>query len=71
MDKALWKSGSMVEFISGVGPMLTVVGYDSVGSVICKPLGSAQHERVYVSSALLIDAGRETESRSGRDDLAK
>jgi hypothetical protein len=69
MDKAFWKSGSMVEFISG-GRMLTVVGYDSVGSVICEPRGSTSHERVYVPSALLIDAGRETEPLSRRDDFA-
>jgi len=48
-----WKSGSLV--ILGMdGPSLRVVGYDSVGSVICEfPDADEPRSRIYVAPALL------------------
>ena len=48
-----WKSGSLVRIGSDRRPFC-VVGYDSVGSVICTPVGSGDgRDRLYVTPTLL------------------
>jgi hypothetical protein len=69
MDDVRWESGIIVQMTSG-GEALTVVGYDSVGSVICQGL-EPQRERLYVSPSLLTEvsldrARRELTSQSNR-----
>ena len=54
------KSGSLVELISG-GPTLSVVGYDSVGSVICERFDGPKQEPIYLPPDLLIDASPRSE----------
>jgi len=51
---ASWKSGSLVRLQSGSGAF-TVIGCDSVGSVICRPLGD-DHLGIYVPPSLLVAA---------------
>lgn len=53
-----WKIDSIVRFVSG-GEALRVIGRDSVGSVICRPLNGEAHQSVYVPPTLLVaaDAG--------------
>lgn len=53
--RASWKSGSIVRLLSG-GEAMKVLGYDSVGSVICRPLSDDRHLGIYVPPALLIAA---------------
>jgi uncharacterized protein YodC (DUF2158 family) len=51
--QSVWKSGSVVS-IGSDGTRLCVIGYDSVGSVICTPFESADgRERLYVTPTLL------------------
>jgi len=52
---ASWKSGSVVRLLSG-GEAMTVVGRDSVGSVICRPLNDECHLGIYVPPSLLVAA---------------
>jgi hypothetical protein len=48
-----WKSGALVTIASG-GRTLRVVGYDSVGSVICEFIDDAEKLlRLYASPSLL------------------
>lgn len=59
MDEAQpkWKSGSEVRLASG-SEALEVIGYDSVGSVICRPQDHERRVDLYVAPSLLIAAGR-------------
>lgn len=50
-----WKSGSIVRLLSG-GEALRVIGRDSVGSVICRPLDDDRHLGIYVPPSLLMPA---------------
>ncbi len=50
-----WKSGSLVRLSSG-GEAMTVVGSDSVGSVICRPVNDERHLGIYVPPSLLVAA---------------
>lgn len=50
-----WKSGSVVRLLSG-GETMKVVGCDSVGSVICRPLDDECHPGIYVPPSLLVAA---------------
>jgi hypothetical protein len=50
-----WKSGSVVRLLSG-GDAMKVVGYDGVGSVICRPLNDERHLGIYVPPSLLLGA---------------
>ena len=52
---ASWKSGSVVRLLSG-GETMKVVGCDSVGSVICRPLNDDRHLGIYVPPSLLVAA---------------
>jgi hypothetical protein len=52
---AFWKSGSVVRLLSG-GEAMKVVGCDSVGSVICRPLNDDRHLGIYVPPSLLVAA---------------
>jgi uncharacterized protein YodC (DUF2158 family) len=63
MTKAHWKSGSRVKVSSG-NRVLAVVGYDSVGSVICRPIDNPRHSGVYVTPSLLVDAEVNASGRS-------
>jgi hypothetical protein len=54
MIEAQWKSGGRVKVSSG-SRVLDVIGYDSVGSVICRPIDSPRHSGVYVTPSLLVD----------------
>jgi uncharacterized protein YodC (DUF2158 family) len=49
---ASWKSESIVRLLSG-GVALRVIGSDSVGSVICRPLGGGSDLDIYVPPSLL------------------
>jgi hypothetical protein len=48
-----WKIGAKVRLASG-HEILCVVGRDSVGSVICRPLNDQKHLCLYVSPSLLL-----------------
>ena len=50
-----WKSGSVVRLLPGSDAM-QVIGCDSVGSVICRPLNDERHPGIYVPPSLLVDA---------------
>ncbi|SDN34636.1 hypothetical protein SAMN05444050_1330 [Afipia sp. GAS231] len=50
-----WKSGNVVRLLSG-GEAMTVIGSDSVGSVICRPLNDERHLGIYVPPSLLVAA---------------
>ena len=50
-----WKSGSVVRLLSG-GEALRVIGCDSVGSVICRPLGDNRHLGIYIPPSMLMAA---------------
>jgi len=50
-----WKSGSVVRLLSG-GEVMKVIGCDSVGSVICRPLNDERHLGIYVPPSLLAAA---------------
>lgn len=50
-----WKSGNVVRLLSG-GEVMKVIGCDSVGSVICRPLGDERHLGIYVPPSLLAAA---------------
>jgi hypothetical protein len=63
MTEAHWKSGSRVRVSSG-SRVLDVIGYDSVGSVICRPIDSPRHSGVYVTPSLLIEAEVNCSGRS-------
>jgi uncharacterized protein YodC (DUF2158 family) len=53
--RSCWKSGSLVRLLSG-GEAMNVMGYDSVGSVICRPLNDERHLGFYVPPSLLVAA---------------
>ena len=53
-----WKSGSVVRLLSG-GDAMKVIGCDSVGSVICRPLNDERHLGIYVPPSLLVAADAE------------
>lgn len=55
VTEASWKSGSVVRLLSG-GEALRVIGCDSVGSVICRPLDDDRHLGIYVPPSLLMPA---------------
>ena len=55
MTAASWKSESIVRLLSG-GGALRVIGRDSVGSVICRPLGGGSDLDIYVPPSLLVFA---------------
>ena len=50
---ASWKSETIVRLSSG-GCALRVIGCDSVGSVICRPLGGGSGLDIYVPPSLLV-----------------
>jgi hypothetical protein len=50
-----WKSGDVVRLLSG-GEVMQVIGYDDVGSVICRPLSDERHLGIYVPPSLLVAA---------------
>ena len=50
-----WKSGSVVRLSSGGDPM-SIIGSDSVGSMICRPLHDERHPGIYVPPSLLVAA---------------
>ncbi len=50
-----WKSGTVVRLLSG-GSALRVIGSDSVGSVICRPIGGGSDLDIYVPPSLLAAA---------------
>ena len=53
-----WKSGNVVRLLSG-GDAMKVIGWDSVGSVICRPLNDERHLGIYVPPSLLVAADAE------------
>jgi hypothetical protein len=55
---ASWKSDRIVRLLSG-GEALRVIGTDSVGSVICRPLGGGSDLNLYVPPSLLVAADPE------------
>ena len=55
-ERVSWKSGSVVRLLPGSDAM-QVIGCDSVGSVICRPLHDNRHPGIYVPPSLLVDAG--------------
>ena len=54
-ERVSWKSGSVVRLLPGSDAM-QVIGRDSVGSVICRPLNDERHPGIYVPPSLLVDA---------------
>jgi hypothetical protein len=59
MADAKWKSGTLVKVASGE-QALRVVGYDSVGSVICELIEAQEKPlRLYASPPLLTKLGVE------------
>ena len=59
MADAKWKSGTLVKVLSGEQAM-RVVGYDSVGSVICELIESQDRPlRIFTSPSLLTVLGVE------------
>ena len=52
MADVQWKSGTLVK-INSIDLVMTVVGYDSVGSVICEWNREGQPVRGYVTAAVL------------------
>lgn len=50
-----WKIDDRVR-IASAQQTLIVLGYDSVGSVICRPLDDERHRGLYVSPSLLVAA---------------
>jgi uncharacterized protein YodC (DUF2158 family) len=58
MTEMPWKIDSIVRFMSG-GEALRVIGRDSVGSVICRPLSDETHQTIYVPPTLLVAADTE------------
>jgi hypothetical protein len=50
-----WNSGNVVRLLSG-GEAMKVVGRDSVGSVICRPLNDERHLGIYVPPSMLVAA---------------
>ena len=60
----IWKSGGLVR-IGSEGVRLSVVGYDSVGSVICELADrEVPRERLYVTPALLYNAESERDTHN-------
>ena len=59
MTEVPWKTDSIVRLMSG-GEALRVVGCDSVGSVICRPLDDETHQSIYVPPSLLVAAESES-----------
>ena len=55
MTAASWKSDRVVRLSSG-GEPLRVIGTDSVGSVICRPLVGGGDLDLYVPPSLLVAA---------------
>ena len=60
MTTTSWKSESIVRLLSG-GVALRVIGSDSVGSVICRPLGGGGDLDIYVPPSLLVAADPQSE----------
>jgi hypothetical protein len=60
-DSVSWKSGNVVRLLSG-GEAMTVIGSDSVGSVICRPLNDERHLGIYVPPSLLVAADPEVDT---------
>lgn len=58
-----WKSGNVVRLPSG-GEAMKVVGTDSVGSVICRPLGRGNDIDIYLPPSLLVAADPEPDANS-------
>lgn len=58
-----WKSDRVVRLLSG-GEALRVIGTDSVGSVICRPLGSGSDIDIYVPPSLLVAADSAPDAHS-------
>jgi hypothetical protein len=59
MADAKWKSGTLVKVLFGE-QVLRVVGYDSVGSVICELIESQDKPlRLHASPSLLTELGVE------------
>jgi hypothetical protein len=58
-----WKTGNVIRLLSG-GDAMKVIGYDSVGSVICQPLNDERHLGVYVPPSLLVAAELGPDSRA-------
>jgi uncharacterized protein YodC (DUF2158 family) len=58
-----WKSSSIVRLLSG-GDAMKVIGYDGVGSVICRPLNDERHLGIYVPPSLLVAADAEPDART-------
>jgi hypothetical protein len=63
MAKKRWETGSQVKWAWG-GKTLSVVGYDSVGSVICREIDDPRKD-LYVSPSLLVSVDAATTSASG------
>ena len=61
MTAASWKSDRIVRLLSG-GEALRVIGTDSVGSVICRPLGCDDDLDIYVPPSLLVAADPPSEA---------
>jgi hypothetical protein len=70
--RASWKSGNVVRLLSG-GEAMKVVGYDSVGSVICEPLNDERHLGIYVppSSLVAADPGPDDGAPERSTDMVK
>ncbi len=58
-----WKSDRVVRLVSG-GKTLRVIGTDSVGSVICRPLGSGSVIDIYVPPSVLVAADSAPDANS-------
>ncbi len=52
MANSQWKSGTLVK-LNSTELVMTVIGYDSVGSVICEWHRDGQPARGYVTAAVL------------------
>ncbi len=65
-----WKSGNVVRLLSG-GEVMTVIGCDSVGSVICRPLNDHSHLGIYVPPSLLmtVEAGPDRDTSANSLDM--
>jgi hypothetical protein len=62
---ASWKSDRLVRLLSG-GEALRVIGTDSVGSIICRPLDGGNDLDLYVPPSLLVAADPEPDAGASR-----
>jgi hypothetical protein len=60
-----WKSDRLVRLSSG-GGTLRVIGIDSVGSVICRPVGGGNDLDLYLPPSLLVAADPEPDAGASR-----